>query len=908
MSALRERSLHIADLQAWMDKAYFVNDCFPELKGEIVSAKLIVQKSGYCYGFLEFRSHKVAKLVLETYNGKQMPKACQHFRLNWSRSTRALQTTDASQGGNYKLVVAGDLPKDVTAEELQQHFRTYYPSVKDAEVHTSESQGLYGVITFAKEHERHLALIHMDMQCFRRKEDGKPHHFFYKDTAAEYQRAAYPSTHPEDAHPNGSTIYIQNLEKDVTEGFLLRKFSPYGEVSKVTIRGCALIQFVDRSSGDIALLHMNDDLIQQNSLLTLTMRKLNDESVPVASSVEDFKELTELKELTHEDERSVSGFKECEVDSSSLEMADRRSPSLHIADLQAWMDKPYLRDECFPKFPGEVMSASIFVEKCGYRYGFLEFRSPEVAELVRKTYNGKRMPKACQYFRLNRNRSKRPPGTMAAPEEGNYKLVVDGDLPKDVTAEELQQHFRTYYPSVKDAEVHTSESQGLYGVITFAKEHERDLASIHMASQCFRRTEDGKPHHFFYKDTAAEYQRAAYPSTHPEDAHPNGSKIYIQNLEMDVTKGFLLRKFSPYGEVSKITIRGCALIQFVDRSSADKALLHMNDDLILQNSLLPLTVRKSNDESVPVASSVEDLKELTHEDERSVSGFRACEEESTDEKITEEREQENDESVPVASAVEDLEELTHGESPKDLKELTHDDEGSVSGFRTCEEESTDEITDEGRQENDESVPVASAVEDLEELTHGESPKDLKELTHDDEGSVSGFRTCEEESTDEITDEGRQENDESVPVASSVEDLEEQKHGESPKDRKELTHEDEGLVSGFRTCEEEPTDEKITEEGKQEEEVKKVRRAKTEVSEGQRRRRKAKKARQKEKKKLLKQTDERLEASEGQQTNEGFEAPEGQQTNEGSQASEGHQLVISWLWELYASLKHYLFGC
>ncbi|KAM5566900.1 hypothetical protein ABKV19_015158 [Rosa sericea] len=884
MSAVQERSLHIADLQVWMDKAYFVNDCFPEFKGEIVSAKFIGEKSGYCYGFLEFRSHKVAKLVLETYNGKQMPKACQHFRLNWSRRKRSLQTTDASQGGNYKLVVAGDLPKDVTAEELQQHFRTYYPSVKDAEVHTSESQGLYGVITFAKEHERHLASIHMDSQCFRRKEDGKPHHFFYKDTAAEYQRAAYPSTHPEDAHPNGSTIYIQNLEKDVTEGFLLRKFSPYGEVSKVTIRGCALIQFVDRSSADKALLHMNDDLILQNSLLTLTMRKSNNESVPVASSVEDFKELTELKELTHEDERSVSGFRACEVGSSSLEMADRRSPSLHIADLQAWMDKPYLWDECFPEFRGEVMSASIFVEKTGYRYGFLEFRSPEVAELVRKTYNGKKMPKACQYFRLNRNRSKRPPGTMAAPEEGNYKLVVDGDLPKDVTAEELQQHFRTYYPSVKDAEVHTSdypsvkdaevhtsESQGLYGVITFAKEHERDLASIHMASQCFRRTEDGKPHHFFYKDTAAEYQRAAYPSTHPDDAHPSGSKIYIQNLEKDVSEGFLLRKFSPYGEVSKVTVRGCALIQFVDRSSADKALLHMNDDLILQNSLLPLTMRKSNDESVSVASSVEDfkelteLKELTHEDERSISWFRACEEEST-----EERKQENDESVPVASAVEDLEEPTHGESPKDLKELTHDDEGSVSGFRTCEEECTDEKTDEGKQENDESVPVASSVEKLEELTHGEPPKDLQELTHEDEGLVSGFRTCEEESTDEkITEEGQQEEEVKQVLDSLIREVDEETQAEV-----EIAKE-----AGLNM-----------------------------ISEGQRRRRKLKKARQKEKKKLLKQTNEGLEASEGQQTNEGLEASEGQQTNEGLEASEGHQLVISWLWELYASLKHYLFGC
>lgn len=31
----RYRSLYIADLQVWMDEAYFFNECFPDLQGEV---------------------------------------------------------------------------------------------------------------------------------------------------------------------------------------------------------------------------------------------------------------------------------------------------------------------------------------------------------------------------------------------------------------------------------------------------------------------------------------------------------------------------------------------------------------------------------------------------------------------------------------------------------------------------------------------------------------------------------------------------------------------------------------------------------------------------------------------------------------------------------------------------------
>lgn len=45
----RYRSLYIADLQVWMDEAYFFNDCFPDLQGEVVMSMLRSLFYGYFF-------------------------------------------------------------------------------------------------------------------------------------------------------------------------------------------------------------------------------------------------------------------------------------------------------------------------------------------------------------------------------------------------------------------------------------------------------------------------------------------------------------------------------------------------------------------------------------------------------------------------------------------------------------------------------------------------------------------------------------------------------------------------------------------------------------------------------------------------------------------------------------------
>lgn len=69
-----------------------------------MSAKLFVKGKGldFRYGFLEFRSRKIAEVALKRYNHTKMPKACQKFRLQWSRvdgPERPLHIRVAPQGG-----------------------------------------------------------------------------------------------------------------------------------------------------------------------------------------------------------------------------------------------------------------------------------------------------------------------------------------------------------------------------------------------------------------------------------------------------------------------------------------------------------------------------------------------------------------------------------------------------------------------------------------------------------------------------------------------------------------------------------------------------------------------------------------------------------------------------------------
>ncbi|KAJ7980775.1 Polyadenylate-binding protein [Quillaja saponaria] len=273
------RTLWIGDLQYWVDETY-LSSCFAHT-GEVVSIKIIRNKiTGQLegYGFVEFVSHAAAERVLQTYNGTQMPGTEQTFRLNWASFGIGERRPDA---GPEHSIFVGDLAPDVTDYLLQETFRAHYPSVRGAKVvndpNTGRSKG-YGFVKFSDETERNRAMTEMNgVYCSTRpmrisaatpkKTTGFQQQ--YAATKAIYPVPAYTmpvTTVSGDYDMNNTTIYVGNLDPNVTEEELKQTFLQFGEIVSVKVhvgKGCGFIQFGARASAEEAIQRMQGKVIGQ---------------------------------------------------------------------------------------------------------------------------------------------------------------------------------------------------------------------------------------------------------------------------------------------------------------------------------------------------------------------------------------------------------------------------------------------------------------------------------------------------------------------------------------------------------------------------------------------------------------------------------------------------------------------
>ncbi|KAL6867209.1 hypothetical protein ACP4OV_015233 [Aristida adscensionis] len=278
------RTLWIGDLQYWTDENYLYN-CFAHT-GEVQSVKIIRNKlSGLPegYGFIEFISHEAAEKVLQTYNGTQMPGTEHTFRLNWASFSSGERRPDA--GPDHSIFV-GDLAPDVTDYLLQETFRVNYPSVRGAKVVTDPNTGRskgYGFVKFADENEKNRAMTEMNgMYCSTRPmriSAAIPK----KSTGSQLQyssaaKAVYPATAyavPQlqmvqpDADPTNTTIFIGNLDPNVTEDELRQLCVQFGELIYVKIpvgKGCGFVQYASRVSAEEAVQRLHGTMIGQQAV------------------------------------------------------------------------------------------------------------------------------------------------------------------------------------------------------------------------------------------------------------------------------------------------------------------------------------------------------------------------------------------------------------------------------------------------------------------------------------------------------------------------------------------------------------------------------------------------------------------------------------------------------------------
>lgn len=266
-----QKTLWIGDLAPWMDEE-FLYSIFG-LTNQLLSVKVIRNKSTGAsegYAFLEMLSHEAATCILNTYNGKVIPGSkSMVFRLNWA----AYGVGRSAQPNNedHSLFV-GDLAPDVSDLILQEYFRQFYPSVRNAKVITDASTGRskgYGFVRFSVELERNMALSDMNGQILSNRPIRVSLATAKRSNQMIQNLQNLQMIHPSDVDPTNTTLFIGGLSSQVVEDQLRILFGQFGDIIYVKIpqgKGCGFVQYVLRSSAEHAMLAMNGKVLGNSAM------------------------------------------------------------------------------------------------------------------------------------------------------------------------------------------------------------------------------------------------------------------------------------------------------------------------------------------------------------------------------------------------------------------------------------------------------------------------------------------------------------------------------------------------------------------------------------------------------------------------------------------------------------------
>ncbi|GAA5924236.1 uncharacterized protein JCM15063_005579 [Sporobolomyces koalae] len=154
-------TLHLGDLDVWMDEQY-VRECCKMMGWDNVTGIKMSRgaspSSGYC--FITFPSPAEASRVLARFNASPpmlMPRSGRTFKLNWGTGVPG----SAPKWEGEWSVFVGDLAREVGEQELMGLFTPLFPSTKSAKVMTDPSSGLsrgYGFVRFGEESDMQRAL------------------------------------------------------------------------------------------------------------------------------------------------------------------------------------------------------------------------------------------------------------------------------------------------------------------------------------------------------------------------------------------------------------------------------------------------------------------------------------------------------------------------------------------------------------------------------------------------------------------------------------------------------------------------------------------------------------------------------------------------------------------------------
>jgi len=356
-----------------------------------------------------------------------------------------------------------------------------------------------------------------------------------------------------------SSLYIGDIDPDVTESNLYEIFNAVGPVA--SIRVCR-------------------DLITRRSL---------------GYAYVNFHNVQDAERAIDEKNNSVIKDRPCRI------MWTQRDPSLRksgkgnifIKNLDTSIDHKTLHDT-FAQF-GQILSCKIELDdKQGSKgYGYIQFATQEAAEKSTQMVNGMMLNGKKVFVGPFVTKKER----MVANSSKKFTNIFVKNLPPSTTTDELKEMFAPFGPvsSAAIAGADSGQPKG-FGFVNFENADSAENAVHEMNNKIVEGTADGKP--LFVGRAQKRHERDTELRHKFEQMKMEqmtkyqGINLYIKNLDDDIDEEKLRSVFDPFGTITSCKVmsdskgpKGFGFVCFSSPEEATKAVTEMNGKIVANKPL-----------------------------------------------------------------------------------------------------------------------------------------------------------------------------------------------------------------------------------------------------------------------------------------------------------------------------------
>ncbi|XP_052002504.1 polyadenylate-binding protein 4-like [Xyrauchen texanus] len=361
------------------------------------------------------------------------------------------------------------------------------------------------------------------------------------------------------------SLYVGDLEPNVTESMLYERFSAAGSV--LSIRVCRE-KLSGRSLG-YAYVNYERPADAERALDTMNFDLINDKPMRVMW---------------------------CQRDPS---LRKSGVGNIFIKNLEKSINSEGLLD-IFSSF-GNILSCKVSSDENGSKgFGFVHFETHEAAEKAINRLNGMLINEQIVFVGHFKSRKEREAEMQArAKQFTNIYIKNFGSDVNDATFNETFSKFGSTV-SVRVMTDESGNSKG-FGFVNFEKNSDakRAVDEMNGAELNGRRLYVSRAQK--KRERHAELKRRYEKTKQERIAHYQGVNLYIKNLSDSVDNELLLKEFSPYGNITSVKVmtdggrsRGFGFVCFSSPEEATKAITEMNGCIIASKPIyVSLAQRRS---------------------------------------------------------------------------------------------------------------------------------------------------------------------------------------------------------------------------------------------------------------------------------------------------------------------------